>query len=90
MMKRLEEVGNKYEFPNTYVYYNNSNADKVTQFMKKFKYGDKIQCCMQSDYPVLNLNGSVCLKNKDEGDLLTMPNGSGDFYQASIKGVGIL
>lgn len=90
IMARLEDIGNKYGFPHTYLFYNNSNEDKVNEFIKKYKYGEKIQCCMQSTQPVLNLNGNICLKAKDSGEVIEMPNGSGDFYNTSVKGLGIL
>jgi hypothetical protein len=45
---------------------------------------------MQATQPVLNLNGNICLKAKDSPDVIEMPNGSGDFYNTSIRGMGIL
>jgi len=79
-----------FDFPTTYIFYDKFNSDKVNRFIKNYKYGDKLHCCMQNNHPILNLNGSVCLKSKDTGDLIQMPNGAGDFYHASIKGMSIL
>jgi hypothetical protein len=45
---------------------------------------------MQGNHPVLNLNGNICLKAKNSGDVIEMPNGPGDFYHTSVKGVSIL
>lgn len=89
-MGRLEEIGNKYGFPSTYLFYTNKNEDKVHSFLKKFKYGDKVQMCMQVTQPALNLNGNICLRDKDSPEVIEMPSGSGDFYNTSIKGMGIL
>ena len=89
-MGRLEQIGNKYGFPSTYLFYNGKQADQVTGFLKKYKYGDKVHTCMQSTQPILNLNGNFCLRSKDSPDIIEMPTGSGEFYNMSIKGMGIL
>ena len=89
-MSKLEDMGQKVGFPSTYLFYTNTNADQVTKFVKNFRYGDRLHCCTQNTKAVLNLNGAVCLKTQNSGDLVEMPSGTGDFYHASIKGMGIL
>lgn len=84
------KIGDKYGFPPTYIFYNANNYTKITEFMKTFKYSNRITICLQSTHPILNLNGNLCLKSSDLGDVIELPNGSGDFYHASIKGVSIL
>lgn len=63
-MKRLEEIGNNYDLPPTYIFFNKNNSDKVNKFLQNYKYGDKISCIMQGNHPVLNLNGNICLRTK--------------------------
>jgi UDP-N-acetylglucosamine pyrophosphorylase len=84
------KIGDNYGFPPTYIFYNANNYTKITEFMKTFKYSNRIKICLQSTHPILNLNGNLCLKSSDLGDVIELPNGSGDFYHASIKGVSIL
>jgi len=90
-MKRLQEIADKYGMPTTYIFYNVNNADKVTTFLKNYKYygHEKIRCCLQANHPILNLNGNICLKAKDSGDIIEMPNGPADFYHTSVNGMGI-
>jgi hypothetical protein len=89
-MERLATLGDSYGFPTTYIYYDKDHSERVNKFIKGYRYGDKLHCCLQSMHPVLNLNGNVCLRAGDSPDILQMPNGSGDFHHASIKGMGIL
>lgn len=89
-MNRLKDIGDEFGFPPTYIFYNANNYSKISEFLKNFKYGSRITICLQSTHPILNLNGNLCLKSSDHGDVIELPNGSGDFYHASIKGVSIL
>lgn len=89
-MQRLKETGDAFGFPPTYIFYNANNYNKITDFLKTYKYSENIQICLQNTHPILNLNGNLCLKASDQGDVIELPNGSGDFYHSSIKGVSIL
>ena len=89
-MERLTDIGDKFGFPVTYIFYDKESSERVNKYIGSYKYGSKIHCCVESSNPVLNLNGSVCLKSKDTAELIQMPQGSGDFYHATIRGLGIL
>jgi len=45
---------------------------------------------MQDNHPILNLNGNICLKAKDSGDVIEMPMGPAEFRHAKIGEVGII
>lgn len=39
IMRRLQEIADRYGMPPTYIFYNINNADKVQGFLKTYKYG---------------------------------------------------
>lgn len=45
---------------------------------------------MQGNHPILNLNGNICLKAQDSGDVIEMPNGPAEFYRLKVGDKGIL
>lgn len=38
LMQRLKEIGDALGFPPTYIFYNANNYNKITDFLKTYKY----------------------------------------------------
>jgi UDP-N-acetylglucosamine pyrophosphorylase len=89
-MERLGNIGENHGFPPTYIFYNKNNVASIKEFLEGYKFRSHIQLCEQNSQPILNLNGNLCLKSKDSGEVIQLPNGAGDFYHSTIRNVNIL
>lgn len=69
-MERLKEIGDKLGFPPTYLFYNSDSYSKISDYLKRYKYSENIQLCQHTTHPILNLNGNLCLKAADSGDVI--------------------
>jgi UDP-N-acetylglucosamine/UDP-N-acetylgalactosamine diphosphorylase len=82
-INELKEANKKYN-SNIGLYIMTSttnNKDTVKFFKKHNNFGyDNVKFFIQSDYPILEVNGKIALKNKHE--ILFGPNGNGDVFGA--------
>lgn len=84
LMQRLEQIGEAYGCPPTYLFHSAQAHSRITEFLKGFRFADRIQLCQQATHPILNLNGNICLKASDQPDVIELPCGSGDFYSTTV------
>lgn len=89
-MRRLEQAAEAYGCPPIYLFHSAQIQGKVSDFLKGFRFADRIQLCQQNTHPILNLNGNVCLRANDQPEVVEVPCGSADFHSATIQGENIL
>lgn len=90
-INQLKEANKKYNSNiNLYIMTSINNYEDTTNFFKEnnyFDYKDRIIFFKQDQFPILDVNGKITLKNKHE--ILMGPNGNGDVFNA-LKRNGII
>ena len=69
-----------------YIMTSTTNNEQIIEFFKEhnyFNYKEYIKFFTQEDYPIVDTNGKIVLKNKHE--ILMGPNGNGDVYKALLR-----
>ena len=90
-INQIKEANKKYNSNiNLYIMTGNTNTNKTIEYFENnnyFDYKDNIKIFTQSNFPILNTNGKILLKNK--GEILMGPNGNGAVF-SELKRYGLL